>query len=328
MRSLKTLYAIAIFLLLTGLDWPGEFEPEDWKNPLTKMGYLNTPMVEVEPLVFNGEFYLLENWRSGWDWPGQPGADAGKNNEMWIAHLPDGPENYKDRRYISPALTGNTLGTAIVWQGRVYVYGVNEASDRKFVEMTWSEDLKNWSKPVKIFESPSGAIFNVSIARDPEGFVFLWETNGVGEPFTMCFGRVEHPEDNWNDHIIEGAVYGEDKYTGGPAVVYADGWYYLLYAEHLPNGWETRIARSGDLIQWQDAPENRPFVTFDNNHRNLPLHPAEVREINATDPALIYYEDKVIVYYTGGIQKKGGDLQWAVFEGTVSELMQSFFTGI
>jgi alpha-L-fucosidase len=321
-------FSVVVFLLITGFHQLNQFESEEWKHPLTKMGYLNSPLVELEPFVFDGEFYLLENWRSGWEWPGQPDPDAGRNNEMWIAHLPDGPENYDGRKYISPALSGNTLGTAIAWENRVYVFGVNEGSDRKYVEMTWSDDLKNWSAPVVVFDSPAGAIFNVSVARDDGGFVFLWETNGLGKPFTMCFGRLESLMDNWNDHIMEGAVYGEHKYTGGPAVVYAEGWYYLLYAEHLPNGWDTRIARSEDLINWQDAPEDRPFVTFDNAHQNLPLHPPDVHEINATDPGLTYYDGRVIVYFTGGIQKKGGDLQWATYDGKVTQLMESFFAGM
>jgi alpha-L-fucosidase len=324
-KQIPIFLVATIVLLISGFQQIKAGGPDEWEHPLKKMGYLNTPMVEVEPLVINGEFYLLENWRSGWDWPGQPSESAGKNNEMWIAHLPNGPEDYEGRKYLSAALKGNTLGSAIVWKDRVYVFGVNEASGRQFVEMTWSEDIKNWSLPVKVFDSPAGDIFNVSLARDDNGFVFQWETNGIGRPFTMCFGRIKNLTDNWNDHVIENACYGKDKYTGGPAVIYEAGWYYLLYAERLPDGWETRIARSRDLINWEDAPEDRPFVTFDPGHKNIPLHSPEVHEINATDPSLTYYKGEVIVYFTGGIQRKGGDLQWAKFEGTVKELMESFF---
>ncbi|XOV93213.1 MAG: hypothetical protein ACFHWX_00595 [Bacteroidota bacterium] len=302
-----------------------ERSASQWRNPLTKMGRLNSPLVEVQPLVIDGEFYVLENWRSSWDWPGQPHKDAGKDNEMWIAHLPKGPENYEGRKYLSRALKGNTLGTAIADEGRVYVFGVNEASKRKFVEMTWSDDLKEWSKPVKVLDSPEGDIFNVSLFKDDQGYVFLWETNGVGKPFTMCFGRLNRLTDNWNDHIIEGACYGKEKYTGGPEVVYSNGWYYLLYLEDLSEGWETRITRSQDLITWQDAPEERPFLPFNGDHRNLPLHSPEVQENNASDPGLTTYQGQVIVYFTGGIQQRGGDLQWAKYEGTVDELMRSFF---
>ncbi len=297
----------------------------EWKHPLTKMGRLNSPLVEVQPFMINGEFYVLENWRSSWDWPGQPHREAGMNNEMWIAHLPDGPENYEKRQYLSMALKGNTLGTAIAEEGIVYVFGVNEASDRKFVEMTWSEDLKDWSDPVKVLDSPAGKIFNVSLWKDDRGYVFLWETDGVGKPFTMCFGRLENLTDTWNEHIIEGAVYGREKYTGGPEVVFTNGWYYLLYLEDLESGWETRVARSKDLVTWEDASEDRPFLPFSEDHKNLPLHPPEVQEINASDPGLTEYNGQVIVYFTGGIQQRGGDLQWARYEGAVEGLLSSFF---
>lgn len=297
----------------------------EWTHPLTKMGRLHSPLVEVQPFILNGEFYLLENWRSRWDWPGQPSESAGKNDEMWIAHLPNGPEDYKGRKYISAALKGNTLGTAIEWEERVYVFGVNDSSDRQYVEMTWSEDLKTWSDPVKVLESPKGKIFNVSLTRDDQGFVFLWETDGVGKAFTMCFGRINSLTDNWNEHIIENAMYGKQKYTGGPEVIYANGWYYLLYLEALNPGWETRIARSRDLINWEDAPEDHPFLPFTEDHKNLPLHEPHVQEINASDPGLTVHGNEVVVYFTGGIQQRGGDLQWAKFNGTIQELMESFF---
>ncbi|MEX2564596.1 MAG: L-rhamnose mutarotase [Cyclobacteriaceae bacterium] len=295
---------------------------ESWDHPLTKMERLKSLSTEPKPFIFNNDFYLLENWRSSY----LPGPRKGvKKKEIWIAHLPNGPEDYEGRTFISTPLKENSLGTAIVWEGRVYVFGVNETKNRKYVEMTRSENLKTWSEPVKVFDSPAGKIFNVSLTRDDKGFVFLWETDCLGKPFTMCFGRISSLTDNWNDHIIKDANYGDHKYTGGPEVVYANGWYYLLYLESLEVGWETRITRSRDLIQWQDAPEDRPFLTHNVNNKNLPYSEPEVHEINASDPGLTVYNGKVIVYFTGGIQQEGADLQWAIFNGTIHELMESYF---
>lgn len=326
MKTTFLLLFVSIFLSVAGRNKMIDENSKSWTNPLEKVERLNSPLVEVEPFVLNDEFYLLECWRSNWNWPGQPGITAGSESEMWIAKLPEGPEDYKNRNYISCALKGNTLGTAIVWKDRVYVFGVNEASDRQYVEMTWSDDLKHWASPVKVLDSPAGKIFNVSVTRDDDGFVFLWETNGVGTKyFTMCFGHINDLSDNWNDNIIENAVYGEDKYTGGPEVVYADGWYYLLYLERLENGWETRVTRSKDLVKWQDAPEDRPFLPFDKSHKNLPLHEPDVAEKNASDPGVASFNGQVIVYFTGGIQKKAGDLQWARYNGTLKKLMESYF---
>jgi alpha-L-fucosidase len=326
MKTVVSILFISIVLSVAGSQSVKDNDSKKWTNPLIKMRRLSSPLVEVEPFVLNGEFYLLECWRSNWDWPGQPSKEAGSNSEIWVAKLPNGPKGYSDREYISCAMKGNEFGTAIVWENRVYVFAVNEASNRQFVEMTWSEDLINWSKPVKVFDSPVGNIYNVSLTRDDDGFVFQWETNKVGTYFTMCFGHLDKLTDNWNDNIIENAKYGEDKYTGGPKVLDADGWYYLLYLERLGSlGWETRVTRSKDLVNWQDAPEDRAFLPFNKNYKNLPLHSPEIPEKNASDPGVACYNGQVIVYFTGGIQKKAGDLQWAKFNGTLKELMEYFF---
>lgn len=318
---------IVVLLVLPVL--PVSAQPNQWQNPLEQQDYLNLPLVEVIPFVFKGELYVLENWRSNWPWPDQPSETAAKNYEMWIAHLPDGPEEYEHRKHLTYAMAGRTLGKVFVWEDRVYVYGVNEASDRTHVDMVWSDDLVNWSEPVKVFDSPAGQIFNVSMVRDDLGFVFLWETNAVGTPFTMCFGRINSLTDSWNTHTIADAQYGVDKYTGGPAIFYEGGMYYLLYLEHLGAGrYETRITRSRDLKQWQDAPQDRPFVTFDTTRRNIPLLEPHLYEINASDPGLAYYNGRVIVYYTGGDQLVAGDLQWATFDGTKQELFERFFEGL
>ena len=319
---------IASFLSVL-LVLPVSAEPNQWQHPLERQDYLNLPLVEVVPFVFKGELYVLENWRDNWPWPDQPSETAAKNYEMWIAHLSDGPENYENRNYLALAMGGRTLGKAFVWEDRVYVFGVNQTSGRTHVDMTWSDDLVNWTEPVNVFDSPAGQIFNVSVTRDDHGFVFLWETNGVGTPFTMCFGRVNSLTDSWDNHTIPGAQYGADKYTGGPAIFYEGGLYYLLYLEHLGDGrYETRITRSRDLKNWQDAPRDRPFVTFDTSRRNIPLLEPHLSEINASDPGVAFYNGRVVVYYTGSNQLVAGDLQWATFEGTKQELFERFFDGV
>ena len=308
-------------------------DPMEWANPLIKQGYLGSPLVEVTPFVWDGELYLLENWRSDWNWADQPGdGQAAQNNEMWIARLPEGAGGYAERQYVAPAMTGHTLGTAIVWDGIVYVFGVQDDSGsssqnrRTKVDVTWSSDLVNWSQPMTVLDSPAGEIFNVAVTRDDDGFAFLWETNGVGAPFTMMYGRVDNLTDDWNDGIISGAVYGQNKYTGGPALYYEDGWYYTLYLEQLTVGrWETRITRSRDLLQWQDAPHDRTFITFDHSRTNLPLRPSTARETNASDAELAYFQGMTIVFFTGSDQVVAGDLQWATFDGTPRELFEYFF---
>ena len=308
-----------------------------WQNPITKRGSLNSPLVEITPLFFKGKLYLLECWRNGWDCSELPSHTQKKRSEIWMAELPEGPEHYDRRRYVSRPMTNHTMGSAIVWDDKVYVFSTAAQGTRDgfIVDMTWSDDMEKWSEPVKVFESNRGKmdpfprrhVYNVAMTRDPKGMVFLWETDGVGGPFTMCYGRVEKPTDPWNPGIIKNARYGMGKYTGGPALYYEGGWYYTLYLENLgtqPRTWETRITRSRDLVNWEDAPGGRPVVKFDPKRTG----PGKSRERNASDVELCYHDGRTILFFTGGNQTSFSDLQWATFDGTPRELFESFFDNI
>ena len=125
---------------------------------------------------------------------------------------------------------------------------------------------------------------------------------------------------------IPEALYGTDKYVGGPALYFEDGWYYTLYLEDLGGGYyETRITRSRDLVDWQDAPENRAFLTFDPDRYTNPIHYPEVRELNASDVELCEWKGKTIIYFNGGDQLNCGDVQLAEFDGSPKELFAYFF---
>ena len=102
--------------------------------------------------------------------------------------------------------------------------------------------------------------------------------------------------------LIPDAIYGKEKYVGGPALYYEGDYYYTLYLEALAGAWETRITHSLDLIHWEDAPAGRPFVTYDPSINNTPLLPPEICECNASDAEICYWKGKTIVYFTGGNQ--------------------------
>jgi alpha-L-fucosidase len=306
----------------------GQSPTEPWKNPIIKRGYLKSPLVEVTPLSFKGELYLMECWRSKWDWDSGPAPSVTTQSEIWMSRLSKGPEHFRERTYIGRVLEKCTLGTAIVWDDRVYVYAVNaeHSSGGTVVYMTWTEDMKTWSEPFKVFNSPEKNVFNVAVTRDGQGLAFLWETNAYGQPFTMCYGRVENPTDPWQDGIIENARYGMNKYTGGPALYYYEPWYYTLYLEALGGGkYETHITRSRNLINWQDAPQGRPFITFEPSKTNLPVRPPTATEKNASDAELCFHDGRTLIYFTGGDQIRGGDLQWATYAGAPAKLLASFF---
>ena len=97
--------------------------PPPWKSPLVKKGKLNSPLVEVTPFVCGGRYYMLENWRNGWDVPESPCTDRNAE-ELWIRDV-------EAAKYVSRALAGHLLGTAFVWDQRVYAFATKSLKGAK-----------------------------------------------------------------------------------------------------------------------------------------------------------------------------------------------------
>jgi len=294
----------------------------EWEHPLSKQGRLGSPLVEVSPFVFRDRLFRLENNQKFWEVGGRPG-DRFHEDEVRIRDVE------KDE-IVSVALTNHAFATVLVHEDRVYVFAGDFGNDKPWrhvreINMTSSGDLVHWSRPITIFRSqPGERLFNTALCRGKDQFVLLYETDDrrwPGFTFRYC---VSDDLVEWT-HVND-AVYGRDKYVGGPALYYENGTYYTLYLEALGNKkWETRITRSTDLRNWQEAPIGRPFVTFDPSHQDIPLLDPEVRECNASDAELCYFKGKTIVYFTGSDQTTAGDLQWATYDGSPGKLVEFFF---
>gem|GEM_PF-361994 len=314
-------------VLLTTLTWVAfvAYAQESWINPMVKQGRLGSPLVEVSPFVFDNKLYLLENNQRFWDLSdGEPG-DNFHEDAVWIRDVASG-------ELVSTALTNHGFGTVLVWNDRVYIFAGNYGRGKPWrqmtsITMTSSSDLKNWTEPVTMLEADPGEfIYNTAICRAGDQFVMLYETNDAQWPaFTFKY-LTSSDMVKWD--LVPDGIYGRDKYVGGPALYYEAGWYYTLYLQVVNGGFETRITRSKDLVDWQDAPEDRPFVTFDPSHQNIPLLHPDVRENNASDVELCYFNGQTILYFTGSDQTTAGDLQWATYDGTPRMLFEHFFQGV
>ncbi|WP_262245151.1 alpha-L-fucosidase [Parapedobacter soli] len=290
-----------------------------------KQGRLGSPLVEVSPFVFDDRLYLLENNQRFWDLPdGKPG-DNFHEDEVRIRDVASG-------ELVSVPLTNHGFGTVLVWNNRVYIFAGNYGRGKPWrqmtsITMTSSSDLKNWTEPITVLEADPGEfIYNTAVCRANDQFVMLYETNDAQwPPFTFKY-LTSSDMVEWD--VVPDGIYGRDKYVGGPALYFEDGWYYTLYLQIVEGGFETRITRSQDLVNWQDAPEDRPFVTFDKSHQNIPLLDPNVRENNASDVELCYFKGQTILYFTGSDQTTAGDLQWAIYEGTPRALFEYFFEGV
>lgn len=296
------------------------------KPPLTKEGYLGSPLVEVTPFVFHNRLYRLENHQKFFDLPGSAPGDRFLEDEVRIREV-------ETDELSSVALVGHAFASALVHEGVVYVFAGKHAADRPWrkiteIVMTYSSDLKTWSPPVTILRSEEEEVlFNVAVCWDGDRFVLLYETDDARWPaFTFKYCENKQIQDPTGWRKIEGAIYGREKYVGGPALYYENGWYYTLYLQALPDAhWETCVTRSRDLLRWQDAAEGRPFVSYDTTKKSLPLRPPQLHERNASDAELCYFDGKTIVLFTGSDQQVAGDLQRATFDGTPQQLLESFF---
>lgn len=298
---------------------------DSWQNPIVKQGRLGSPLVESSPFVFNDRLFLMESNQRFWDLKGTKPGDFYKDDEVRIRDVETG-------KIISVALKNHGFGTVLVNDNKVYIFAGSFGEDKPWrqiteITMTYSSDLKTWSKPVTVLKAHAKEyFFNTAVCKSNNKFILLYETNDpTWKPFTF---RYVESQDlvNWKE--IPGAIYGKEKYVGGPALYYEGGWYYTLYLESLKMGYETRITRSKDLVNWEDAPASRPFVTFDPSIRNIPLIDPGIPESNASDVELCYYKGQTILYFTGSDQTTAGDLQWATYKGTPKELFEHFFTGL
>lgn len=294
----------------------------NWTCRLVRTAAHSLVAGETSPFVWNNRLYRVENVPKSKEFPGEEVQYRFHEDEVRIRDV-------EDDRIVSVVLTNHYFGSGFVWQGRVYVFAGDYGTDEpwwqiKRIVMTSSDDLAHWTKPQVVIESENQEhLFNTSVCRGKDGFVLLYETNDSRwPPFTFKY-CVSDDLLHWTR--IPEAIYGRDKYVGGPALYYEGGRYYTLYLHDLGRMWETRITRSVDLVHWEDAPAGRPFLTPDTEHRPDPEHFPEVREISASDAEICVWKGKTIVYFNGGNQQGVGDLQMAEFSGTLRELLEHYF---
>jgi len=294
-----------------------------WKSPLVKKGRVPVSCGETTPFVFNGRLYRLENFKKSDEFHGKPVQYRFHEDGFRIRDV-------EADRVVSVPLLNHYFAIAYVWEERVYVLAGDLGEDepwwhiRKIVLIS-SDDLITWTAPQVVIRSEGGErLFNTGLCHDGDQFVLLYETDDKRWPkFTFKYCR---STDLINWEPIPGGLYGTDKYVGGPALYFEGGWYYTLYLESLGEGcYETRITRSRDLVNWQDAPADRPFLPYDPTRQPDPINHPDVWELNASDPDLCEYNGRTIVYFGGGNQLGVGDLQWAEFAGSPRELFEHFF---
>ena len=296
---------------------------------LRKLGTFDLFIVEANPIVFKGKLYLLEYIRYHNPNKRYRFNETGKSYFRFL--------DMSDMKSVTPAFGhGLHMGNAFVDGDKVIVTAVENWGKSKFYQME-STDLVNWTEPRVILEDPAWAGYNTTMCKSDGRYILSFELGKpkelVGRAFTMFFAESRDLK-NWK--LIEGASMGKDRYTGAPMLRYFDGWFYYFHLEgSYRHGFDTRVARSRDLKNWEFSPH--VVLGYDQDDKKIhPVPTAEFTEselaliagskdINASDLDMCEWNGKLVCFYSWGNQRGCEFSALAEADCTEKEFCESFF---
>jgi hypothetical protein len=303
---------------------PGEGPIDAAGRPLIrKLGTIDLDLVETTPVVLNGRLWRFEWVRQG---IGQQYWDNRRQTNYFRFRDPATGET------TAPFADGHEFGSAFVHGGMVYVTGT---LGRSRVDMFASPDLASWESWPVIDDRRYG-IFNTSLCPAGNGFVLMFEIDKpreeAGVPFTARFAKspdlrswaLTPPECN----------YSKDRYTAPHALRWLDGWFYNFYLE-AHQGYEMRVVRSRDLVNWEASPLN-PVLRHtpeDKRIANPKLNDAQRARVayavnlNNSDIDFCEWQGRLVITYSWGNQQGVEQLAEATYDGTLSQFLKGWFPG-
>jgi hypothetical protein len=209
---------------------------------------------------------------------------------------------------------GYGLACCHVHDGVFYAFASRfEGNNWNDVTLFKSSDLKSWQQKV-VVKQDNEHLFNSSVCAGPEGFVMAYESNDPAYPaFTIKFAQSDDLA-TWTK--LPNASFGTNRYTACPCVRYANGYYYVFYLENRRpcHVFETYVTRSKDLKTWWLSSAN-PV-----------LAPTGLDEgINASDPDIVEFGGKTLVYYAVGDQLTWMNIKRGEFAGTLAQFCERWY---
>ena len=295
---------------------------------IQKLGSIDCDIVEANPVVWQGELLIFEYIRGL-----QKGRQRCYFNNSEVSYFRF--RRVSDNTFSLPFGFGLHMGNAYVAGDRMVVTAVEDWGKSRFYQLE-SKDLVRWTTPRMILDDPRQAGFNTSVCKAGDKYVMVYELSQpiekVGKhPFTMFFAE---SHDLVTFRVIDGAVFGLDHYTGGPMVRFFDGYYYIFYLNgSYEEGFETFVARSADLKNWEYSKKNPVLGYGEKDYQLHEVFPASevdrvkaANDINASDLDMCEYNGNLELVYSWGNQKGVEFLARAVVPGmTEAEFCKSFF---
>jgi len=276
-------------------------------NPkLSRSGISSDEFGEMTPVVFQDRMLLLGSAHESSE------ANPYDNRCLWVEDVATGD-------VLSTFAPGYGLGSAFVDGDTFYAFAIpNDSGGAQRIDCFQTTDLVSWESRTALVARPGEELFNESVCKADGRYVMAYEVRDANyPPFTIYFAE---SRDLVTWERIPDAVYGTDRYTACPAIRYTDGTFHMLYTEHRKPRWwfETFLARSADLVHWEQSP------------RNPVLAPQGVEGINTSDIDLVEYRDRfrrphVRVYYATGNQRTWGFATWADFAGSHREFFDWYY---
>ncbi|MCX6229658.1 MAG: hypothetical protein NTV75_10910 [Bacteroidia bacterium] len=289
------------------------------KPIIEKLGTLDCDMVETTPIVFKDQVYRFEYVRTNyWD------NNSGDSYFRFVDH--------KTGKRTTPFAKGFHFGSASVLDGIVYVTAVNKG-DGERITIFKSTDLEHWESWLAL-ELPGWGMFNTSMIKAKDKYVLMFEVGKpeieAGERFTAHFATSTDLK-HWTVLSRE-HNYAMDRYTAPHCLRYLDGYYYDFYLEAF-KGYEARVVRSKDLINWEASPYNPVLKASPEDkliiNKTLPdslLHKIKIAENwNNSDIDFCEYRGKLIINYSWGNQLGKEFLGEAVYRGTQAQFLKGWF---
>jgi len=291
----------------------------DGRPLIVKKGTIDVDLVETTPIVFKNQVYRYEYVRIGyWD---------NKTGDSYFRFV-----NHKTGKPTKSFAKGFHLGSAFVHNETVYVTAV-DIWDGEQIHIFSSKDLEHWDSWLA-FDLPGYGIFNTSLTWAKDKYVLMFEIgkpeDKAGERFTANFATSTDLK-NW-EVLSSEHNYAKDRYTAPHCLRYLDGYFYNFYLE-AHNGYEMRVVRSKDLINWDPSPLN-PVLSFSKEDKHIAnkklskvfqqkINNAENR--NNSDIDFCEYNGKLIINYSWGNQRGEEFLAEASYSGTLEDFLRGWY---
>lgn len=280
--------------------------------------------VEAAPFVWNGKLYLLYSDRT---FPGK-----GFRCRMVIRDMATGQS--------LPAFgEGYTFPCVHVEGGTVHVFGTPGWGAPE-LGLFRSTDLATWEFTTAV-RLPGWMMYNTSVCRTDRDYILAVDVGKSPEnlPQRLSYTRFLRSEDlvSWKLAPVE-CVHSTDYYTAATCSHWADGWFYAMHLRELSDTLEfhTYIARSRDLVHWEESPVNPmlvpseadrlPAVVFSEQDRR---YLEETLNNNASDLDLCEFEGKTHLFYSRDDQRAlpgvaRMNLAHAIHRGPLNAFLRSF----